>query len=38
MQHNDKLWGGRFQKAADAAMEDFHSSISVDGRMAREDI
>ncbi len=38
MQHNDKLWGGRFQKAADAAMEDFHSSISVDSRMAREDI
>ena len=37
-QHNDKLWGGRFQKAADAAMEDFHSSISVDSRMAREDI
>lgn len=38
MEKTDKLWGGRFQKAADAAMEDFHSSISVDARMAREDI
>ena len=33
-----KLWGGRFVKAADAAMEDFHSSIAIDQRMAREDI
>ncbi len=37
-QAEKKLWGGRFQKAADAAMEDFHSSIAVDSRMAREDI
>lgn len=37
-QQDKKLWGGRFQKAADTAMEDFHSSISVDSRMAREDI
>ena len=37
-QADKKLWGGRFQKSADAAMEDFHSSISVDQRMAREDI
>jgi argininosuccinate lyase len=37
-QTEKKLWGGRFQKAEDAAMEDFHSSISVDCRMAREDI
>ncbi|MDL2258332.1 argininosuccinate lyase [Eubacteriales bacterium OttesenSCG-928-K08] len=33
-----KLWGGRFQKNTDAAMEDFHSSIAVDCRMAKEDI
>lgn len=33
-----KLWGGRFQKNSDRAMEDFHSSISVDSRMAHEDI
>jgi len=38
MEKTDKLWGGRFQKAADTAMEDFHSSIAVDSRMAREDI
>ncbi len=37
-QSDKKLWGGRFQKGADAAMEDFHSSISVDCRMAAEDI
>ncbi|MDL2217496.1 argininosuccinate lyase [Christensenellaceae bacterium OttesenSCG-928-M15] len=37
-QKNTKLWGGRFQKAADTAMEDFHSSISVDKRLANEDI
>lgn len=33
-----KLWGGRFQKAADKTMDDFHSSISVDQRMYHEDI
>ena len=37
-QADKKLWGGRFQKSANAAMEDFHSSIAVDQRMAREDI
>jgi len=37
-QTEKKLWGGRFQKAADEAMEDFHSSVAVDCRMAREDI
>lgn len=37
-QQNNKLWGGRFQKAENAEMEDFHSSVSVDYRMAREDI
>ncbi|MDL2235195.1 argininosuccinate lyase [Christensenellaceae bacterium OttesenSCG-928-L17] len=35
---SQKLWGGRFQKGADAAMEDFHSSIQVDCRMAEVDI
>ncbi|MDR1620131.1 MAG: argininosuccinate lyase, partial [Clostridiales bacterium] len=33
-----KIWGGRFQEAADNAMADFHSSIATDSRMAREDI
>ncbi len=33
-----KLWGGRFEKAADRSMDDFHSSIAVDQRMYREDI
>ncbi len=33
-----KLWGGRFEKSPDQAMEDFHSSIAVDQRMYREDI
>lgn len=31
-----KPWGGRFQKAS--AMDDFHSSIHIDQRMAYEDI
>ncbi len=38
MNEDKKLWGGRFQKAADKTMDDFHSSIDVDQRMAREDI
>lgn len=38
MNTQGKLWGGRFQKGSDKVMEDFHSSISVDSRMAREDI
>ncbi len=33
-----KLWSGRFQKNTDAAMDAFHSSISFDCRMYREDI
>ena len=33
-----KLWGGRFSKSTDHLMDDFHSSISFDKRMAEEDI
>ena len=33
-----KLWGGRFSKSTDHLMDDFHSSISFDQRMAVEDI
>lgn len=33
-----KLWGGRFEKGTDAAMDAFHSSIAFDSRMARQDI
>ncbi len=33
-----KLWGGRFEKGADAAMDAFHSSIAFDSRMAQQDI
>ncbi|MDO4562762.1 MAG: argininosuccinate lyase [Clostridia bacterium] len=33
-----KLWGGRFTKATDAAVDDFNSSIRVDKRMYKEDI
>ncbi len=33
-----KLWGGRFQKNTDKLVEDFHSSISFDQRLFREDI
>ena len=33
-----KLWGGRFQKATDALVDDFNSSIRFDQRMYREDI
>ena len=33
-----KLWGGRFSKESDPLMEDFHSSISFDQRLYREDI
>lgn len=33
-----KLWGGRFAKNNDALMEDFHSSITFDKRLYREDI
>lgn len=33
-----KLWGGRFAKNNDTLMEDFHSSITFDKRLYREDI
>lgn len=33
-----KLWGGRFTKGTDNLVEDFHSSISFDKRLYREDI
>ena len=33
-----KLWGGRFTKETSGLMEDFHSSISFDCRMYKEDI
>lgn len=33
-----KLWKGRFQKEADPRTNDFNSSISIDNRMASEDI
>ena len=33
-----KLWSGRFQKNTDSAMDAFHSSISFDCRLYKEDI
>lgn len=33
-----KLWGGRFAKNTDILVEEFHSSISFDQRMYKEDI
>lgn len=33
-----KLWGGRFEKTTDKLVEDFHSSISFDKRLYKEDI
>ncbi len=33
-----KLWGGRFEKATDSAVDDFHSSIRFDQRLYRQDI
>ena len=33
-----KAWGGRFQKETASLMDDFHSSIQFDCRMAEEDI
>ncbi|KKM09992.1 argininosuccinate lyase [Clostridiales bacterium PH28_bin88] len=33
-----KLWGGRFEKSTDRLVEDFHSSISFDRRLYRQDI
>lgn len=33
-----KLWGGRFTKNTNSAVESFHSSISFDSKMYKEDI
>ncbi len=33
-----KLWGGRFSKSTDNLVDDFHSSISFDQRLAQQDI
>jgi argininosuccinate lyase len=33
-----KLWGGRFKKGTDKAVDDFNSSIAFDSRMYRQDI
>ncbi|MDK2821310.1 MAG: argininosuccinate lyase [Clostridia bacterium] len=33
-----KLWGGRFTKTTDRLVEDFHSSISFDQRLYKQDI
>ena len=33
-----KLWGGRFTKSTDGLVDDFHSSISFDQRLAEQDI
>ncbi len=33
-----KLWGGRFAKATDGLVDDFHSSISFDKRLYEQDI
>ncbi|HML46181.1 MAG TPA: argininosuccinate lyase [Clostridia bacterium] len=33
-----KLWSGRFEKATDRLMDDFHSSIGFDQRLYRQDI
>ncbi|MDN5347840.1 MAG: argininosuccinate lyase [Clostridia bacterium] len=33
-----KLWGGRFQKSTAPEVEDFHSSLSFDRRLYRQDI
>ena len=33
-----KLWGGRFTKSTDSFTDHFHSSISFDQRLYKEDI
>lgn len=33
-----KMWSGRFTKGTDARMDDFHSSLSFDQRLYKEDI
>jgi len=35
---NNKLWGGRFEKAADGLLDDFNSSIGFDCRLYKYDI
>ena len=35
---DSKLWGGRFEKPTDGAVDDFHSSIRFDRRLYRQDI
>lgn len=35
---SDKLWGGRFEKATDSRVDDFHSSIGFDWRLYQQDI
>ncbi len=35
---NDKLWGGRFTKKTDSAAQSFHSSISFDSKLYKQDI
>jgi argininosuccinate lyase len=36
--HSGKLWGGRFDRPTDQAVEAYTSSIDIDRRMVREDI
>ena len=38
MDAKQKLWGGRFEKPTNKAVEDFHSSIRFDCRLYRQDI
>ena len=33
-----KLWGGRFSKSTEGLVDDFHSSISFDQRLAEQDV
>ena len=33
-----KLWGGRFEKSTDGMVDDFHSSITFDKRLYKQDI
>ncbi|MGI5885379.1 MAG: lyase family protein, partial [Candidatus Spyradocola sp.] len=33
-----KLWGGRFAKSTDGMVDDFHSSITFDKRLYKQDI
>lgn len=38
MGEEKKLWGGRFAKSTDKLVEDFHSSISFDQKLYKQDI